>query len=83
MAKKEKEMPKENVITLFDKEYKESELSDEQKVMINHVADLERKIQSSEFNLQQLRFGKQAFVDALQASVENEESNKQIKLLLD
>ena len=81
MAKKEKEMPKENVITLFDKEYKESELSDEQKVMINHVADLERKIQSSEFNLQQLRFGKQAFVDALQASVdkESEESDQETK----
>tara|TARA_R100001163_G_scaffold61651_1_gene51802 strand:+ start:630 stop:875 length:246 start_codon:yes stop_codon:yes gene_type:complete len=81
MAKKEKEMPKENVITLFDKEYKESELSDEQKVMINHVADLDRKIQSSEFNLQQLRFGKQAFVDALQASVDkqSEESNKETK----
>jgi len=81
MAKKEKEMPKENVITLFDKEYKESELSDEQKVMINHVADLERKIQSSEFNLQQLRFGKQAFVDALQVSVDkqSEESDKETK----
>ena len=81
MAKKEKEMPKEQIITLFDKEYKESELSDEQKVMINHVADLERKIQSSEFNLQQLRFGKQAFVDALQASVDkqNEESDQETK----
>jgi hypothetical protein len=78
MAKKQKEMPKEQIITLFDKEYKESELSDEQKVMINHVADLERKIQSSEFNLQQLRFGKQAFVDALQVSVdkEDEQDNK-------
>ena len=73
MAKKEKEMPKEQIITLFDKEYKESELSDEQKVMINHVADLERKIQSSEFNLQQLRFGKQAFLDALQVSVSEED----------
>jgi hypothetical protein len=73
VAKKEKEMPKEQIITLFDKEYKESELSDEQKVMINHVADLERKIQSSEFNLQQLRFGKQAFVDALQVSVDKED----------
>ena len=81
MAKKGKEMPKEQIITLFDKEYKESELSDEQKVMINHVADLERKIQSSEFNLQQLRFGKQAFVDALQASVdkESEESDQETK----
>tara|TARA_R100001082_G_C4362524_1_gene160119 strand:+ start:682 stop:927 length:246 start_codon:yes stop_codon:yes gene_type:complete len=73
MAKKEKEMPKENIITLFDKEYKESELSEEQKIMINHVADLDRKMQSSEFNLQQLRFGKQAFVDALQASVDKED----------
>ena len=79
MAKKEKEMPKEQIITLFDKEYKESELSDEQKVMINHVADLERKIQSSEFNLQQLRFGKHAFIDALQASVESEESAQEAK----
>jgi len=81
MAKKEKGMPKEQIITLFDKEYKESELSDEQKVMINHLADLERKIQSSEFNLQQLRFGKQAFVDALQASVDkqSEESGQETK----
>ena len=78
MAKKEKK-PQEQIITLFDKDYKESELSEEQKVMINHVADLERKIQSSEFNLQQLRFGKQAFVDALQASVESEESNQETK----
>mgnify|MGYP001345348091 CR=1 FL=1 len=79
MAKKQKEMPKEQIITLFDKDYKESELSEEQKLMINHVADLERKIQSSEFNLQQLRFGKQAFVDALQASVESEESDQETK----
>ena len=78
MAKKEKK-PQEQIITLFDKDYKESELSDEQKVMINHVADLERKIQSSEFNLQQLRFGKQAFIDALQASVESEESDQEAK----
>ena len=27
MAKKQKEMPKEQIITLFDKDYKESELS--------------------------------------------------------
>ena len=76
MAKKEKK-PHEQIITLFDKDYKESELSDEQKVMINHVADLERKIQSSEFNLQQLRFGKQAFLDALKASIEKDEQKDQ------
>ena len=77
MAKKQKEMTKEQIITLFDKDYKESELSEEQKLMINHVADLERKMQSSEFNLQQLRFGKQAFLDALKASIEKDEEQDQ------
>ena len=76
MAKKEKK-PQEQIITLFDKDYKESELSEEQKVMINHVADLERKIQSSEFNIQQLRFVKQAFQDALKASIEKDEEQDQ------
>ena len=76
MAKKEKEMPKEQEIILFDKPYKESELSDEQKTMINHVADLDRKITSSEFNLQQLRFGRQAFMDALKVSVEKNKEEK-------
>ena len=81
MAKEKKEKPKDNIITLFDKEYKESELSDEQKLMINHIADLDRKIQSSEFNLQQLRFGKQAFADALKISLEkaDEQENKKTK----
>ena len=76
MAKKEKEMPKEQEIILFDKPYKDSELSDEQKTMINHVADLDRKITTSEFNLQQLRFGRQAFMDALKASVEKNEEEE-------
>lgn len=69
MAKKEKEKPKEAIVHLFGKDYKESELNDEQKVMINHIADLGRKINSSEFNLTQLRFGEQAFLDALKASI--------------
>ena len=79
MAKKENEKPKEQEIALFDKTYKESDLSDEQKAMINHVSDLNRKIGSSEFNLQQLRFGKQAFLDALKASVEKEDSEEKEK----
>ena len=75
MAKKEKK-PQEQIITLFDKDYKESELSKEQKLMINHCTDLDRKIQSSEFN-QQLRFGKQAFLDALKASIGKDEEQDQ------
>lgn len=72
MTEKIKEKP----INLFDKEYKESDLSDNQKTMIKHVSDLNKKISNSEFNLTQLRFGRQAFVDALKVDLEkNEEEN--------
>jgi hypothetical protein len=70
MAKKEKEKP---VLKIDDKEYDVDSMTDEQKTMVNHVIDLDRKVSSSEFNLIQLRFGKQAFVDALRASLTNEE----------
>lgn len=64
---------KTNVITINDKEYTEDQLTDQQKVMINHIADLERKINSTQFNLDQLQVGKQAFLDMLTKSLEEEE----------
>ena len=63
---------KTNVITINDKEYTEDQLTDQQKSMINHVADLERKINSTQFNLDQLQVGKQAFLDMLTKSLEEE-----------
>ena len=73
MAKKEKEK---STVKIDDKEYDAESLTDEQKAMLNHVVDLDRKIQSSEFNLIQLRFGRQAFIDGLRASLENGDENK-------
>jgi len=63
---------KTNVITINDKEYTEGQLTDQQKSMINHVADLERKIGSTQFNLDQLQVGRQAFLDMLTKSLEEE-----------
>ena len=59
-----------NVITINDKEYTEDQLSDEQKVMINHISDLDRKVGSTQFNLDQLNVGRQAFMNMLQSSLE-------------
>ena len=73
MAKTEKEKP---VLKIEDKEYDIESMNDEQKSMINHVADLDRKLQSAEFNLIQLRFGRQAFVDALKASIDKGEDKE-------
>jgi len=58
------------IITIDDKDYTEDQLTDQQKVIINHVADLDRKIRSAEFNLDQLRIGREAFVNMLTQSLE-------------
>ena len=57
-------------ITIDDVEYTEDQLTDQQKVMINHVADLDRKIRSSQFNIDQLNVGRAAFMNMLKASLE-------------
>lgn len=61
-----------NVITINDKDYTEDQLTDQQKVMINHIADLDRKIRSTQFNLDQLIVGKDAFVNMLTAPLATE-----------
>ena len=64
---------KTNTITINDKSYTEDQLNDTQKVMINHVADLDRKIKSAQFNLDQLTVGKSAFMNLVTASLEIKE----------
>ena len=69
MSKKQKEK---TVITVNDVEHIYEDMTDEQKTIINHVNDLDRKISTSQFNLDQLMFGKSAFVNALSVSLESD-----------
>jgi len=64
---------KPNVITIDGVEYTEDQLTDQQKVLLNHIGDLDRKIRSTQFNLDQLTVGKDAFVNMLKASLEDAE----------
>ena len=64
---------KANVITINDIEYTEDQLTDQQKVIINHIGDLDRKIRSAQFNLDQLNVGRDAFVKMLTASLDEDE----------
>jgi hypothetical protein len=57
-------------ITIDGVEYAEDDLTDEQKVMINHLLDLDRKISSAQFNIDQLNVGRQAFMNMLKSSLE-------------
>ena len=57
-------------ISINGTDYTEDQLTDQQKVMINHIGDLDRKMGSAQFNLDQLQVGKQAFMDMLTKSLE-------------
>lgn len=57
------------VITINGTEYTEDQLTDQQKVMINHIGDLDRKIRSAQFNIDQLNVGREAFANMLTASL--------------
>jgi hypothetical protein len=63
------ETKKETPITIDDNEYILEDMSEEQQQMINHVSDLDRKIGNSKFNLDQLLFGRNAFMTALKDSL--------------
>ena len=68
MSKKTKK--EKTVITVNDVDHIYEDMTDEQKTIINHINDLDRKISTSQFNLDQLMFGKSAFVNALGVSLE-------------
>jgi len=57
-------------ITVNDKEYILEDMTDQQKTMLNHISDLDRKLNSARFNLDQLSFGREKFVEELAKSLE-------------
>lgn len=60
---------KKTPVIIDDVEYIYEDMTDEQKTLTNHVADLDRKISSAKFNLDQLSVGKDAFVKMLKDSL--------------
>ena len=70
MAKKEKEQKP--VLNLDDKEYVIEDMTDKQKMMVNHINDLQNKQNTNQFMADQLAVGKEAFINLLRASLEEE-----------
>lgn len=50
-------------------EYDIDSLNDQQKAILDHVADLERKVASAKFNLDQLQVGRDAFLNMLKQAL--------------
>ena len=75
MAKKEKkEQP---VLSLDGKEYVIEDMTDEEKQMINHINDMQNKINTNVFIHEQLEVGKEAFIVRLRESLTAEEAEEQ------
>jgi|TARA_R100000479_G_scaffold106949_1_gene53622 hypothetical protein len=70
MAKDKKEKP---VLNLDDKEYVIEDMTDEQKMMVNHINDLQNKQNTNTFMADQLQVGKEAFISMLRKSLEEPE----------
>jgi hypothetical protein len=57
-------------VTIDGVEYKFEDMTDQQRMLLNHVADLDRKIGSTKFQLDQLQVGRDAFFTMLKAALE-------------
>ena len=65
-------------IIINNAEYVLEEMTSEQQLMINHVSDLNRKIESTKFNLDQLSVGRDAFLNMLTQQLEVEKATGEI-----
>jgi hypothetical protein len=59
-------------ITVNDKEYIVEDMNDQQRLLLNHVNDLDRKLASARFNVDQLAVGRDAFIQRLAEALEQE-----------
>ena len=76
MAKEQKEKP---VLNLDDKEYVIEDMTDEQKMMVNHINDLQNKQNTNAFMADQLTVGKEAFINLLRTSLEAPEEEVEVE----
>ena len=56
-------------ITVNDVEHNVEDLTEQQVVMCNHISDLDKKLGNLAFNMDQLKVGREAFVNMLAASL--------------
>jgi len=59
-------------ITIDGVEYTYEDLTQEQQTLVLHIQDLDRKINSTQFNLDQLAVGKEAFFGRLRQTLDQE-----------
>ena len=59
-------------------EYDIDSLNDQQKAILDHVADLERKVASAKFNMDQLQVGRDAFLNMLKQALADQPAEAKV-----
>lgn len=59
-------------------EYDVEKLTDQQRALLDHVVDLERKVNSARFNLDQLQVGRDSFFGMLKQSLNEQPAEAQV-----
>jgi hypothetical protein len=68
------------IVTIDGVEYDAEKFNEQQVALVNHVADLDRKIGSTKFQLDQLQVGRDAFFSMLKQSLaEQPEQAKEVE----
>jgi hypothetical protein len=62
---------KKTPVTIDGLEYKFEDMTQQQQMLLNHVADLDRKLDSARFNVDQLQVGRDAFFRMLKDALES------------
>lgn len=68
---------KTNPVTIDGVEYIFEDMTAEQQTLLNHVIDLERKLNSAKFSVDQLQVGRDAFFTMLKTSLESDVTPKE------
>jgi len=63
------ENKKPQIVTIDGTEYDANDFNEQEVMYLNHLMDLDRKIGSTQFQLQQLMVGKDAFLNMLKAEL--------------
>jgi hypothetical protein len=64
---------KKTPISIDGVDYTFEDMTSEQQAIVNHIADLDRKLGNARFNVDQLQVGRNAFIDMLKGSLKTEE----------
>jgi len=56
-------------VTIDGVDYKYEDMTQQQQMLLNHVADLDRKLDSAKFNVDQLQVGRNAFFELLKQAL--------------